>query len=103
MNTIVPVTIVLSLGAGSGLILRHWLASRWTTSLLAGIAATALWGIGVEVLLALTAPHERGGKTHYEGILIVFLTAFIASRVALQLLGDSRSNATVPPNQPEAT
>ena len=100
MNTIVPVAIVLSLGAGSGLILKRWPSNKWLASLAAAAIATVLWGVGVEILLALTAPHERGGQTHYEGILIVFLIAFIAARAALQLLGDSKSNATVPPNQP---
>lgn len=83
MNTILPVAIVLSLGAGSGLILRRWLSNIWVTSIVAGIAATIMWGIGMEVLFQLTIPDKDMGKTHYEGILIVFVVASIASLVAL--------------------
>jgi len=96
MNTIVPVTIVLSLGAGSGLILRHWLSNRWIASIVAGLAATILWGIGMEVLFQLTIPGKDMGKTHYEGILIVFLVAFIASLVALTLISiKSKKNTNI--------
>ena len=96
MNTIVPVAIVLSLGAGSGLILRHWLSNRLITSIVAGLVATVLWGIGMEVLFRLTVPGKDMGKTHYEGILIIFLTAFIASLVALSLVGSrSKKNTNI--------
>ena len=83
MNTVVPITIILSLGAGSGLILRRWLSNIWITSIVAGIVATFLWGIGMEVLFELTIPDKDMGETHYAGILIVFLVAFVASLVAL--------------------
>jgi hypothetical protein len=83
MNTIVPLTIILSLGAGSGLILMRWLSNIWITSIMAGIVATFLWGIGMEVLFQLTIPDKDMGETHYEGILIVFLVTSVASLVSL--------------------
>ena len=86
MNTIAPVAIVLSLGVGLGLIPRRWLSNIWIPSIVAGIATIFLWGIGMEVLFKLTSPDEDMGATHYEGILTVFLTASIASLVALKLL-----------------
>ncbi len=92
MNTIVPVAIVLSLGAGSGLILRRWLSNIWITSIVAGVVATFLWGIGMEVLFQLTIPDKDMGETHYEGILIVFLVTFIASLVALTLMSIRNKN-----------
>ncbi len=95
MNTIVPVAIVLSLGAGSGLILRRWLSNIWITSIVAGVVATFLWGIGMEVLFKLTIPDKDMGETHYEGILIVFLVAFIASLVVLWLKSIKSKNTNI--------
>ncbi len=83
MNTIVPLTIILSLGAGSGLILRRWLSNILITSIVAGVVATFLWGIGMEVLFQLTIPDKDMGETHYQGILVVFLVTSVASLVAL--------------------
>jgi len=83
MNTVVPITIILSLEAGSGLILRRWLSNIWISSIMAGIVATFVWGIGTEVLFRMVDFEEERGAAHYEGILIVFLVAFIASIVAL--------------------
>ena len=87
MNTIVPITIILSLGAGSGLILRRGLSNVLIASIVAGIVGTFLWGIGMEVLFRMADFEEERGAAHFEeilkGILIVFLVAFIASLVAL--------------------
>ncbi len=87
MNVIVPVAIVLSLGACSGLILRRWFSNRWLTSFLAGIVAIFLWGIGMEILFKFTIPDEDMGATHYKPILYAFLTAFIASLLVLNFIG----------------
>ncbi len=95
MNTIIPVAIVLSLGAGSGLILRRWLSNRLIASIVAGVTATILWGVGMEVLFQLTIPDKDMGETHYEAILIVFLVAFIASLVALTLMSIKNKNTNL--------
>ena len=92
MNTILPVLIVLSLGAGSGLTLSRWLSNRWLTSIIAGIAGTIMWGVGMEILFHLTRPDKDMGRTHYEGILIVFLVASIASLIALTLRKPNNGN-----------
>ncbi len=47
--------------------------------------ATVLWGLGMEALFWLTCPDKDMGATHYEGILIVFGVASVASFVTLQL------------------
>jgi len=85
MNTVVPVAIVVSLGAGSGWLLRRWLSNLWIASMAAGVLATILWGLGMELLFWLTCPEADMGKTHYEGILIVFLVASTASFATLGL------------------
>lgn len=85
MHTVVPVAIVVSLGAGSGWLLRRWLSNLWLASMAAGVLATVLWGLGMEVLFWLTCPDTDMGATHHEGILIVFLVASIASFVTLSL------------------
>lgn len=86
MNTVVPVAMVMSLGAGSGWLLRRWLSNSWIVSIGAGIVATVLWGLAVEVLFRLTCPDKDMGATHYEGILIVFLVAAVASFVTRKLI-----------------
>ena len=90
MHTVVPVIIVLSLGAGSGLALKRWLSNIWIASILAGIVATFLWGIGMEILFRLTIPDKDMGKTHYEGILIVFLVASAASLYSIDVCKDHK-------------
>ena len=92
MHTVVPIMIILSLGAGSGLILRHWLSNIWIASIVAGIVATFFWGIGMEVLFRLTIPDKDMGKTHYEGILIVFLVTSVASLVVLTYIKITNEN-----------
>jgi hypothetical protein len=62
MHTVVPVTIVVSLGAGSGWFLRRWLSNLWIASLVAGALATLLWGLGMEVLFRPTAPDAIWGR-----------------------------------------
>ena len=92
MNVIVPVAIVCTLGICSGLILRLWLSNIFLTAFLAGIAATILWGIGMEILFALTIPGKDMGATHYKPILYTFLTASISSFVVLNLVGKKEKN-----------
>jgi len=98
MNTIVPITIILSLGAGSGLILRRWFSNVLITSILAGIVGTFLWGIGMEVLFRMADFEEERGSAQsrqvLKGILIVFLVAFIASLVALTYQSINRKRNT---------
>jgi hypothetical protein len=81
MNIIVPVTIMSSLGVGSGLILRFWFSNKWLISILAGILTVFLWGLGMHVLFSLTES-DATGATHYQGMLYVFLIGFFASLAA---------------------
>ncbi|MBL7186116.1 MAG: hypothetical protein ISS70_07300 [Phycisphaerae bacterium] len=85
MNTILPVVVVLSLGAGFGLILRRWLPNIWLTSIAAGISGAVMWGIIMEVMFQMVDFEEERGETLYHVIFIVFLVASIASLVALLL------------------
>ena len=100
MNVIVPVAIVCSLGICSGLILRLWLSNIFLTAFLAGIAATILWGIGMEILFALTIPEKDMGATHYKPIFYTFLTAMVALFVILNLIGkkDTNTNEAIEEN-----
>ena len=85
MNTILPVIVVLSLGAGSGLILRRWLKNIWITSIAAGIAGTTMWGLIMEVLFHMVDFEKERGETLWHVVIIVFLVTSIASFVALIL------------------
>jgi len=85
MNTILPVLVVLSLGAASGLILRRWLPNIWITSIVAGITGTAMWGIIMEILFHMVDFEEERGGTLWHVVFIVFLITSIASFVALSL------------------
>lgn len=85
MNTILPVVVVLSLGALGGLVLRRWLPNIWVSSLAAGVLSTVAWGLIMEVLfLMVDFEAERGGAL-YHVIFLVFLSASMASLVALTL------------------
>ncbi len=86
MNTVVPITIVLSLGVFSGMVLRFWFSNKLVISMLGGIFTTFLWGLGMYVLFSLTESDEPG-KTHYQGIVYVFLIGFAASFVTCCIAG----------------
>ena len=85
MNTILPVVVILTLGAGSGLLLRRWLPNIWITSMAAGVSGTILWGLIMEVLFHMRDFEDERGGTLYHVIFIVFLVASIASFAALSL------------------
>ncbi|MCF7972846.1 MAG: hypothetical protein K9N55_03425 [Phycisphaerae bacterium] len=85
MNTILPVIIVLSLGAGFGLLLKRWLPNSLVTSIVAGILATVTWGIIMEIMFRMVDFEEERGGTLYHVIFMVFLSAFTASLAALTL------------------
>ena len=92
MNTILPVVVVLSLGAGSGLILRRWLPNIWISSIVAGISGTIMWGIIMEVMFRMVDFEEERGETLYHIIFLVFLAASISSLVALSLRNIMKEN-----------
>jgi hypothetical protein len=81
-----------------GWLLRRWLSNIRIVSIGAGIVATVLWGLGTEALFHLTCPERDMGATHYEGILIVFLVASIASFATLSLtnIKHKDANNTIP-------
>lgn len=93
MNTILPVVVVISLGAGSGLILRRWLPNLWITSVVAGICGTVLWGLIMEVMFSMVDFEKERGDPLYHVIFIVFLVASASSLVALMLRNALRENA----------
>jgi len=92
MNTVLPVVVVISLGAGSGLILGRWLSNIWINSIVAGIIGTVAWGIIMEVLFQMVDFEEERGEPLYHVIFIVFLVASIASLVALTLRNIANRN-----------
>jgi hypothetical protein len=85
MNTILPVIVVLSLGVGSGLILRRWLKNIWITSIAAGISGTIMWGVIMEILFHMVDFEKERGGVIWQAIFMVALVASIASFVALSL------------------
>jgi hypothetical protein len=96
MNTILPVVVVLSLGAGFGLILRRWLPNIWITSIAAGILGTVMWGIIMEILFRMVDFEEERGETLYHVIFIVFLVTSLAALVALTLRSMANNHANTP-------
>lgn len=85
MNTILPVIVVLSLGAGSGLILRRWLKNIWITSIAAGVSGTIVWGLIMEILFHMVDFEKERGGVIWQAIFMVVLVASVASFVALSL------------------
>jgi hypothetical protein len=75
MNTVVPVLIVVILGAVVGMVIQRFSSSLWIGASVAAALATLLWIAGVYVFLRLTAPNELGPVLP-RALLIVFAVAF---------------------------
>jgi len=85
MNTVVPIVIIIALGAFSGFVLRRF---RWPFLIRAGMAALlacAIWSGGIYVMLALTAPSELGFPLP-RPILMTFLTALVPALIVCGII-----------------
>jgi hypothetical protein len=76
MNTFLPLAIIVGLGALAGLVCHRRSARFWAASLVAAGIAAILWGLGVYLLLWLTAPNELGPPL-LGPVLFTFLTALV--------------------------
>ncbi|MFA6239359.1 MAG: hypothetical protein WC655_00435 [Candidatus Hydrogenedentales bacterium] len=73
-----PITIIIALGAVFGLVSCKLVKDIWRAALLGALIATIAWLCGVNLLFLLTAPNELGWPSLLP-VLYALGTAFVPS------------------------
>jgi len=82
MNYVAGPVIVFALGVGTGALFHNaWSRRFWIASIVATIAATALWIGGCYLLFVLAAPNELGPPLLVP-VLLTLATALIGAVLA---------------------
>jgi hypothetical protein len=84
MSTVVPIMIILGLGAGSAWVLRRRVRPGWLQALAGAGLATLIWLAGCYLLFVTTAPSELG-PPELAPFVYVFLTALVPSALVAWL------------------
>jgi hypothetical protein len=82
MSTVLPLTIIVALGALAGLFCHRKSSRFWAASSVAAAIATGLWVLGVYLVLWLSAPNELGPP-----LLGPILLTFVMALVPAALVG----------------
>jgi len=88
-----PILIIVCLGALSGAVSHRLSSKLWIAVPAATALATLLWGVGVYLLLLLTAPNELGPPLLVP-VLLTYCTAFVPALAAALLRRRGRSRGS---------
>jgi len=95
MNTILPILIILALGATSAYVLAKKGFSVPVATVGGAFVGTVLWNVGIFLLFVFTAPSELEGGFLWIQEAKIFFTALVPALIVAGIFG-SRSHPDVP-------
>ncbi len=76
-GNIIPILLFLTLGVCVSVVVNRFKVNRWLAIFLSAAVTTVVWGVGVYLLLLITAPHELEGGIVLRPAVFAFLLAIV--------------------------